>query len=82
MKKMIPIILKGFIGLVIIGGIGFSLYTYINALKLNNENLIIKIEEVNRELNDIREAELEAQKTSSTNSIYFYRFRKTSKRFN
>ena len=62
MKKMIPIILKGFIGLVIIGGIGFSLYTYINSLKLNNENLIIKIEEVNRELNDIREAELEAQK--------------------
>jgi len=29
---------------------------------LNNDNLIVKIDEMNRELNDIREAELAAQK--------------------
>ena len=62
MKKMIPLILKGLGVLLIVGGIGFSVYTYINTLKLNNDNLIIKIDEMNRELNDIREAELAAQK--------------------
>ena len=59
---MIPLILKGLGVLLIVGGIGFSVYTYINTLKLNNDNLIIKIDEMNRELNDIREAELAAQK--------------------
>ena len=59
---MIPLILKGLGVLLVIGGIGFSVYTYINTLKLNNDNLIIKIDEMNRELNDIREAELAAQK--------------------
>ena len=62
MKKMIPLILKGLGVLLVVGGIGFSVYTYINTLKLNNDNLIIKIDEMNRELNDIREAELAAQK--------------------
>ena len=62
MKKMIPLILKGLGVLLIVGGIGFSVYTYINTLKLNNDNLIIKIDEMNRELNDIRETELAAQK--------------------
>ena len=62
MKKMIPLILKGLGVLLVVGGIGFSVYTYINTLKLNNDNLIVKIDEMNRELNDIREAELAAQK--------------------
>lgn len=69
MKKMIPLILKGLGVLLVVGGIGFSVYTYINTLKLNNDNLIIKIDEINRELNDIREAEVAAQKAKQAKHL-------------
>ena len=62
MKKMIPLILKGLGVLLVVGGIGFSIYMYIDTLKKNNANLIEEITKVNSELNNIRETELEAQK--------------------
>ena len=62
MKIMIPLIFKGLGVLLVVGGIGFSVYMYIDTLKKNNDNLIEEINKVNGELNDIREAEMAAQK--------------------
>ncbi len=61
MKKMIPLILKGLVALLVVGGIGFSIYTYIDTLKQNNDNLIIEINKINDELNEIRRLEAEAK---------------------
>ena len=60
MKKMIPLILKGLGVLLVVGGIGFSIYTYIDTLKQNNDNLIIELNKINDELNEIRRFEAEA----------------------
>ena len=69
MKKMIPLILKGLGILLVIGGISFSIYMYIDTLKKNNDNLIEEINKVNGELNDIREAEMAAQKARQAKDL-------------
>ena len=68
MKKMIPLILKGIGVLLVVGGIGFSVYMYIDTLKQNNENLIIEINKVNDELNEIRRLEAETKQAKRENS--------------
>ena len=59
MKKMIPLILKSLGVLLIIGVIGYFLYSYINTLKLNNDNLIIELKQSTDELNEIKFLEAE-----------------------
>ena len=68
MKKMIPLILKGLVALLVVGGIGFSIYTYIDTLKQNNDNLIIEINKINDELNEIRRLEAEAKQAKQEKS--------------
>ena len=69
MKKMIPLILKGIGVLLVVGGIGFSVYMYIDTLKQNNENLIIEINKVNNELNEIRRLEAEAKQAKQAKYV-------------
>ncbi|MAP67048.1 MAG: hypothetical protein CMF80_05030 [Candidatus Marinimicrobia bacterium] len=59
MKKILPLLLKGLVVLVVLGILGFGVYSYINSIKTLNDNLIIELKEKTDELNELKFQEAE-----------------------
>jgi len=59
MKKILPLLLKGFVCLTVLGILGFGVYSYINSIKALNDNLIIELKEKTDELNELKFQEAE-----------------------
>ena len=59
MKKILLLLLKGFVGLTVLGILGFGVYSYINSIKALNDNLIIELKEKTDELNELKFQEAE-----------------------
>ena len=59
MKKILPLLLKGLVVLVVLGILGFGVYSYINSIKTLNDNLIIELNEKTDELNELKFQEAE-----------------------
>ena len=59
MKKILPLLLKGLVVLVVLGILGFGVYSYINSIKTLNDNLIIELKAKTDELNELKFQEAE-----------------------
>jgi len=59
MKKILPLLLKGLVVLLVLGILGFGVYSYINSIKTLNDNLIIELKEKTDELNELKFQEAE-----------------------
>ena len=59
MKKILTLLLKGLVVLVVLGILGFGVYSYINSIKTLNDNLIIELKEKTDELNELKFQEAE-----------------------
>ena len=69
MKKILPLLLKGLVVLVVLGILGFGVYSYINSIKTLNDNLIIELKEKTDELNELKFQEAEKNRLERENYV-------------